>query len=65
MKIVFLQKDSFVKIAIEQLYAVLKKHGHQSEIFIESGEKDFLKSVLGSGADLFAFSCTTGVKTGY
>lgn len=60
MKIVFLQKDSFVKIAIEQLYAVLKKDGYDCELFIESGEKDFIQSTLRSGADLFAFSCTTG-----
>ena len=60
MKVVFLQQDSFVKIAVEQLHAVLKKHGHESDLFIESGEKNFLQSVLESGADLFAFSCTTG-----
>ncbi|MEC4675442.1 MAG: radical SAM protein, partial [Nitrospirota bacterium] len=60
MKVVFLQQDSFVKIAVEQLYAVLKEHGHESDLFIESGEKNFLQSVLESGADLFAFSCTTG-----
>jgi radical SAM superfamily enzyme YgiQ (UPF0313 family) len=59
MKVIFLQKDSFVKIAIEQLYAVLKKSGHDCELFIESGEKDFIQSALRSDADLFAFSCTT------
>ena len=60
MKVVFLQKDSFVKIAIEQLSAVLKKDGHDCDLFIESGEKDFLKSALESKPDLYAFSCTTG-----
>jgi len=60
MKVVFLQQDSFVKIAVEQLHAVLKEYGHESDLFIESGEKNFLQSVLESGADLFAFSCTTG-----
>jgi radical SAM superfamily enzyme YgiQ (UPF0313 family) len=60
MKVVFLHRDSFIKIAIEQLSAVLKKNGHGSDVFIESGERNFLKSALESGADLFAFSCTTG-----
>lgn len=56
----FLQNDSFVKLAIEQLSAVLKAGGHECELFIESGEKHFLRAALSSGADLFAFSCTTG-----
>ncbi len=60
MKIVFLQKDSFVKLAVEYLSAILKAEGHQCDIFIESGERHFLKSALESGAELFAFSCTTG-----
>ena len=60
MKVVFLQKDSFVKISIMQLSAVLKKNGHQCELFIESGERHFMDTIASSGADLFAFSCTTG-----
>ena len=38
MKIVFLQRDSFVKLAVEYLSAVLKADGHQCDLFIESGE---------------------------
>jgi radical SAM superfamily enzyme YgiQ (UPF0313 family) len=60
MKVAFLQKDSFVKIAIEQLSAVIKHNGHECELFIESGERNFLRSALQSKADIFAFSCTTG-----
>lgn len=60
MKVVFLQKDSFVKLAVEYLSAALKADGHQCDVFIESGERHFLKSALESSADLFAFSCTTG-----
>jgi len=60
MKVVFLHKDSFVKLAVEYLSAALKAEGHQCDLFIESGEKHFLKSALESNADLFAFSCTTG-----
>lgn len=60
MKIVFLQKDSFVKISVMLLCAVLKKKGHDTEVFIESGESDFIGAILNSNADLFAFSCTTG-----
>lgn len=60
MKVAFLQDDSFVKIAVMQLCAVLKENGHEAVIFIESGEKNFISAVLNSNADLFAFSCTTG-----
>ena len=60
MKVVFLQKDSFVKISIMQLSALLKKNGHQCDLFIESGEKDFINIAVESCPDLFAFSCTTG-----
>jgi radical SAM superfamily enzyme YgiQ (UPF0313 family) len=60
MKVIFLQRDSFVKLAIEYLSAALKADGHQCDLFIESGERHFLKSALESNADLFAFSCTTG-----
>lgn len=60
MKVVFLQKDSFAKVGVEQLSAVLKKAGHKCDVFIESGERRFLESALNSGSGLFAFSCTTG-----
>jgi radical SAM superfamily enzyme YgiQ (UPF0313 family) len=60
MKVVFLQKDSFVRLAIELLSAVLKNNGHESDLFIESGERDFIKAALDSEADMFAMSCSTG-----
>lgn len=60
MKIVFLQRDSFVKLGVEQLSAELKQKGHCCDLLIESGEKNLLKDALESQADLFAFSCTTG-----
>jgi radical SAM superfamily enzyme YgiQ (UPF0313 family) len=60
MRVVFLQRDSFIKLGIEQLSAVLKGNGHECDLFIESGEANFFKSLLNSGADLFAFSCTSG-----
>ncbi len=60
MKVVFLQRDSFVKLGVEQLSAVLNQAGHECDLFIESGERHFLESAHNSGADLFAFSCTTG-----
>lgn len=60
MKIVFLQKDSFVKIAVMILCAALKQRGHECDVFIESGERDFLHAVINSGAGLYGFSTTTG-----
>jgi len=59
VKVVFLQRDSFVKVAIEQLSAVLKANGYDCDLFIETSERRFIKSALKSNADLFAFSCTT------
>lgn len=63
MKVVFLQKDSFVRLAIEILSAVVKNSGHESDVFIESGERDFINSALESEADLFAMSCSTGSES--
>lgn len=63
MKIVFLQKDSFVRLAIEILSAVLKDSDHETDVFIESGERDFINSALESKADLFAMSCSTGSES--
>jgi radical SAM superfamily enzyme YgiQ (UPF0313 family) len=63
MKVVFLQKDSFVRLAIEILSAVLKINGHETDIFIESGERDFINAALRSNADLFAMSCSTGSES--
>ena len=60
MKVVFLQKDSFVKIGIMLLCAVLKEKGHAVDIIVESGESKFIEAALNSKADLFGFSCTTG-----
>jgi radical SAM superfamily enzyme YgiQ (UPF0313 family) len=63
MKVVFLQKDSFVRLAVELLSAVLKNNGHESDVFIESGERDFIGAAHNSGADLFAMSCSTGSES--
>lgn len=60
MKVVFLQGDSFIKLAIEILCAVLKKAGHECQLLLQPAEKDIIRAALDSGADMFAFSCTTG-----
>jgi radical SAM superfamily enzyme YgiQ (UPF0313 family) len=63
MKVVFLQKDSFVRLAISLLSSILKNNGHESDVFIESGERDFINAALKSKADLFAMSCATGSES--
>jgi radical SAM superfamily enzyme YgiQ (UPF0313 family) len=63
MKVVFLQNDSFVKLAVEQLSAVLKINGHECDSFVETGERDFIGAALKSKADLFAFSCSSGSES--
>src|SRR3989338_7201991 len=63
MKVLFLQKDPFVNLGVMSLSAYLKKHGHQCDMLIENGEKDFFGEVRKSAPDLIAFSCTTGINT--
>ena len=60
MKVVFIQKDSFAKISIAQLAAVLNDAGHDCDLCIGSNQRKLIESALNSGAGLFAFSCTTG-----
>lgn len=60
MRIVFVQKDSMVKIAIMLLSARLKEAGHSCEVVMEAAEDDVVAAALALDPGAVAFSCTTG-----
>jgi anaerobic magnesium-protoporphyrin IX monomethyl ester cyclase len=60
VKILFIQKDVFIKPAIMLLSAIMKKHGHSCDIFIQDLEKKIEEKIISAGADLVAFSISTG-----
>jgi len=59
-RILFLQKFWFEFLGTMYLSAVLKADGHDCQLLIEGGEKDFLGSVEKLSPDLVCFYCTTG-----
>ncbi|HYN44754.1 MAG TPA: radical SAM protein [Candidatus Limnocylindrales bacterium] len=61
-KIAFINDDSFFRCGVSSIIAVLKKHGHDCEIFLEKyeGEGHLLESVKKYSPDILAFSCTSG-----
>lgn len=59
MKIVFLQRDPFVKLGIATLSAVVKKAGHECHVLVESLEKDMIGSAVSIKPDVITFSITT------
>jgi anaerobic magnesium-protoporphyrin IX monomethyl ester cyclase len=60
MRLVFLQKDSMVKIAVMLLSAVLKEDGHECALVMESIERQPVDVLLAMEPDVVAFSCTSG-----
>ena len=44
MKVVFIQKDSFAKISIAQLAAVLNDAGHDCDLCIGSNQRKLIES---------------------
>ena len=61
MKIIFLQPASFEYQGPMILSAVLKRNGHQCDLFMGDLERDLISSVRKSSPDFVAFSCTTGM----
>lgn len=60
MKIAFLQDTVNQNIGLMYLAAILKAHGYQCELFVESLEKDFLHAVSFYQPDIVGFSVITG-----
>lgn len=59
MKIAFIQRAWFENIGIMSLSAVLKKNGHQAEVFIAAAERKLAAQVGASKPDIACFSCTS------
>lgn len=60
MKLVFVQDDMNEHFGIMYISAILKKHGHSCEIFIEGLENNFLQAIRDAKPDMIGFSTTTG-----
>lgn len=60
MKILFLQKDTMVRISVMLLSASLKEDGHECELLMEASEHDLVGSAVALAPDVIAFSCITG-----
>lgn len=59
-RVVFLQRDAIELLGVMYLSAVLKSHGHSSDIYVESLEdEDTVVAALGRSPDIVAFSCLT------
>jgi len=59
MKILFLQRDPFIKFGIAALSSVLKKNNHQCELLVDNLEKDIVARAVDINPDIVAFSLTT------
>lgn len=59
MKVLFIQRDPFVKFGITILSSILKKNFHECDILVENLEKDITKKVHAINPDIIAFSITT------
>ena len=59
-RVLFLQDMMFEFLGIEQLGAVLKKAGHECELYITSEDLDYAKKIKEYNPDFIAFSTATG-----
>ncbi len=59
-KLVFLQRDTYECLGSMIISAVIKKHGHECDLFIQREERDFIKAVKESSPDIVGFSFMTG-----
>ena len=61
-KIAFIQNISYEYLGVMYLSAVLKKEGHEVEVFLyrEEGKRNFLLELSRFRPDLVGFSCVTG-----
>ncbi len=61
-RIAFVQNIAFEYLGFMYLSAVLKKHGHEVDVFISGSNEDkTLKEIEDFSPDLIGFSCTTGI----
>lgn len=60
MKILFIQNLWQEYFGVSLLASILKNHGHECDVLIEGGEKDFIAAIIWSKPDIIAFPCQTG-----
>lgn len=59
VKVAFVQKTFYSYFGTMSISAVLKKNGHETELFMEFHEKDIVDAIKNSKPDVVAFSCLT------
>lgn len=62
-KIAFVQHSLLEKLGVMSMSSVLKRHGHECEVFCLAGEEDFYKSLFDFGPDIAAYSLSMGEQT--
>lgn len=60
MRIVFIQNLSLSYSGITYISAVLKKHGHSTDVVVEELNRDLVKDVCQAKPDIVGFTCITG-----
>ncbi len=60
MKAVFVMRDPVPVYGVMCISAYLKHHGHDSELVLATDEQDVVEAVRRTGAQVVAFSCTSG-----
>jgi radical SAM superfamily enzyme YgiQ (UPF0313 family) len=61
-RILFVQKDPFLRLGLMILSNLLKEEGHTVDLFIEPAERRILKRVKEFHPHITGFSCTTGTE---
>ena len=60
MKLVFIQRLSLSYFGIAYISAVLKKHDHSTDVFVEGLHGDLVKDICKTKPDIVGFTCITG-----
>ena len=60
MRVAFVVRDPAVKYSLMCLSAFLKREGHHCDLILASREKDLVRAARERGAEVVAFSCTSG-----
>jgi len=60
VKLIFLQQMIFENLGQMYLSAILKKNGHECDVFIQDYDKNIVKKAISAKPEVIAFSCITG-----
>lgn len=59
-KVIFLHNILYEPMGSMYLSAILKKNGHECDVFVQDYDKDIIKKIVDAKPDIVAFSCITG-----